>query len=155
MLQRNDDHSGLGRSVETRAPKDKNESAEIFPLPPLKSGESRTIMGQQTRNKITPLAPPPFRCSDKKSFRRSRFGSLDQLGSFSVKINITFVRFFLPGKRFFFLPESNHVQRLRSGKGFSSQSPDIPETSFNCNDQQYPGLYADPEAECQVSRAFP
>ena len=45
----------------------------------------------------------------------------------------------------------NPVQRLRSGKGFSSLNPDIPQTSFSCNDQQYPGLYADPEAECQVN----
>ena len=51
-------HLGLSPSVETRAPK----------------SPSVTIMGQQPRDQ----ARPQFWRFDKRSFRRSRFGSLDQ-----------------------------------------------------------------------------
>ena len=51
---------------------------------------------------------------------------------------------------FIFQYPDSSIQRLRTGKAFSSIAPDIPQTSFNCQDQQYPGLYADPEADCQV-----
>ena len=30
------------------------------------------------------------------------------------------------------------------------KADNIPETSFTCFSQQFPGLYADPEADCQV-----
>ena len=32
---------------------------------------------------------------------------------------------------------------------------DIPETPFKCSDKQFPGYYADVDAQCQVSAELP
>ena len=44
------------------------------------------------------------------------------------------------------------IQSRRSGfENLFRQGDDVPLTSFQCSDQQFPGLYADPEAQCRVS----
>ena len=48
------------------------------------------------------------------------------------------------------------IQSRRSGfENLFRQGDDVPLTSFQCSDQQFPGLYADPEAQCRVSCTTP
>ena len=59
------------------------------------------------------------------------------------------------------LVSGSEGQRKSKAIGFGGRfesmfhkADNVPETSFTCSSQQYPGLYADPEVECRVCSEF-
>ena len=63
----------------------------------------------------------------------------------------------------FILVAVKSPKSLRKSKaiGFGSRfesmfhkADNVPETSFTCSSQQFPGLYADPEVDCRVCNYY-